>query len=245
MPLLRMPALPGNLHASGVGRQTHPPARVSAVPQAHDNVGAAGRGVMGRTPATLPKVAAAVIYVGIVIGAGIAMLLPAQAEPDDFLEREDVVRGIGTLGDFNLTYDILVYPRQLSGALSLVDKLPDQPFVVDHLAKPQIRDGEMEPWAAQMIELASCPNVWCKMSGLVTEADHNSWTEEDLRPYIDQVIDCFGFNRVMYGGDWPVAYQATEYPRWVATLEHAVSGCSDEELRKLFRDNAIEFYRLD
>ena len=92
--------------------------------------------------------------------------------------------------------------------------------------------------------LSQFPNVFCKVSGLVTEADHKAWTKEDLKPYIDHVIDSFGFDRVIYGGDWPVAYQATEYPRWVETLEWAVAGCSESELRKLFHDNAEEFYRL-
>ena len=101
-----------------------------------------------------------------------------------------------------------------------------------------------EPWKSELRTMSRFSNVWCKVSGLVTEADHEHWTEAELKPYVDHVIECFGFDRVMYGGDWPVAFQATEYPRWVATLERAVSGCSDRELEKLFRGNAIEFYRL-
>jgi L-fuconolactonase len=102
----------------------------------------------------------------------------------------------------------------------------------------------MDPWMTEVRTLSEVPNVWCKISGLVTEADHQRWTKEDLKPYIDHVIECFGFDRVMYGGDWPVAFQATEYPHWVETLEWAVAGSSEMELRKLFHDNAIDFYKL-
>jgi len=102
----------------------------------------------------------------------------------------------------------------------------------------------LDPWKTELRTLSGFPNIWCKISGLVTEADHQNWQKEDLKPYIDHVLECFGFDRTMYGGDWPVARLATEYPRWVETLEWAVRGCSDDELRKLFRDTAIEFYGL-
>lgn len=168
----------------------------------------------------------------------------AQAEPDDFLEREDVVRGVGALGDFSLTYDILVYPRQLSAALSLVERLPDQPFVVDHLAKPAIRDGELEPWATQMRELASHPNVWCKVSGLVTEADWSRWRPEDFHPYLDVVFEAFGPQRLMFGSDWPVCLLAASYER-VVQLIHDYAAClSVDERDKLFGGNALRFYGL-
>src|SRR5262252_8202766 len=135
----------------------------------------------------------------------------AQAEPDDFLTRDDVVRGIGQLGRFGLAYDILVYERQLPAALTLTARLPDQRFVVDHLAKPSIKTGALEPWAGHLRELARRPNVWCKISGLVTEADWTGWRPEHLRPYLDVAFEAFGAGRVMFGSDWPVCLVAAPY----------------------------------
>ena len=116
----------------------------------------------------------------------------AQAEPDDFLARDDVVRGVGRLHEFGLTYDILVYAHQLPAALALVERLPGQPFVVDHMAKPKIREGELEPWATHMRQLAGHPNTCCKVSGLVTEAFWEAWEPDDIRPYLDVVFEAFG-----------------------------------------------------
>jgi L-fuconolactonase len=168
----------------------------------------------------------------------------AQAEADDFLEREDVVRGIGMLRDFGLTYDILVYPRQLPATLSLVERLPDQPFLVDHLAKPLIAQGTMEPWATRMRELARHPNVWCKVSGLVTEADWARWKPEDSRPYLDVVFDAFGPDRLMFGSDWPVCLLAAEYGEVVALVDAYAEGLSPSEKEALFGGNAASFYGL-
>jgi L-fuconolactonase len=168
----------------------------------------------------------------------------AQAEPDDFLERDDVVRGIELLGDFDLSYDILVYPQQLPAALALVEKLPDQPFVVDHVAKPRIRDGELEPWATQMRELASHPNVWCKVSGLVTEADWSHWRPEDIHPYLDIVFEAFGPDRLMFGSDWPVCLLAASYRRVVRLIEDYAACIPAAARGKLFGENALRFYGL-
>lgn len=167
-----------------------------------------------------------------------------QAEPDDFLEREDVVGGIGMLRDFNLTYDILVYPRQLAATLSLVKRLPDQPFVVDHMAKPLIADGVTEPWADQMRELASHTNVWCKVSGLVTEADWARRRPEDLHPYLDVVFDAFGPERLMFGSDWPVCLLAAEYGQVVGLIEAYSEQLSTSERTRVFGGNAASFYGL-
>jgi L-fuconolactonase len=168
----------------------------------------------------------------------------AQAEPDDFLAREDVVRGIGMLRDFDLTYDILVYPRQLPAALSLVERLPDQPFVVDHLAKPPIAQGVTEPWAARMREMASHPKVWCKVSGLVTEADWARWDPEDFHPYLDVVFDAFGPQRLMFGSDWPVCLLAAEYAQVVGLMEAYSGQLSAPERDALFGGSAASFYQL-
>ena len=121
---------------------------------------------------------------------------------------------------------------------------PEVKFIVDHIAKPGIRLGLTEPWQEQMRTLAKLPNVWCKISGVVTEADHLTWTAERVVPYIAHAIDCFGFDRVLFGGDWPVSELATTYQGWVDLVDRVIAGSSEAEIRKLYRDNAIEFYRL-
>lgn len=168
-----------------------------------------------------------------------------QFEPDmDFCLRPDFVRGVQLLADYKLSFDICINHTQMANTIKLVAQCPDVSFILDHIGKPAIKNQRFEPWRQEIQTLAGFPNVWCKVSGLVTEADHANWTPADLKPYIDHVIDSFGFDRVIYGGDWPVATQATTYPRWVETLEWAVQGASAAELRKLFHDNAIDFYRL-
>lgn len=168
-----------------------------------------------------------------------------QFEPDpEFCLRPDFVAGVQALADYNLSFDLCINHHQMANTIKMVQQCLDVRFILDHIGKPDIKAQAFEPWKSEMRQLAQLPNVWCKVSGLVTEADHLHWTPDDLKPYIDHVIECFGFDRVMYGGDWPVAYQAAEYPRWVEALEWAVEGCSENELRKLFRDNAIAFYRL-
>lgn len=168
-----------------------------------------------------------------------------QFEPDlEFCLRPDFVAGVRALPDYGLTFDICIAHVHLANTPRLVEQCPEVTFILDHIGKPDIAARLMVPWKTELRQLAGHPNVWCKMSGLVTEADHDSWQAGDLQPYIDAVVDGFGFDRVMYGGDWPVAFQATEYPRWVETLERAVEGCSEMELRQLFRDNALAFYRL-
>src|SRR5579885_782023 len=132
-----------------------------------------------------------------------------QAEPDArFLLREDFLRGVRMLGDFGLTYDVLIYPRQLEAALEFARRLPAQKLVVDHLAKPEIRSRAIREWAARMRQLAAMPHVFCKVSGMVTEADWKEWRTEDFRPYLDVVFECFGAERLMFGSDWPVCLVA-------------------------------------
>ena len=168
----------------------------------------------------------------------------AQAEPDDFLERTDVQRGIGKLRHFDLTYEILVYPRQLPAALALVEQLPDQAFVLDHMAKPLIAEGVTEPWATQMRELAKHPNVWCKVSGLVTEGDRTRWRSPDFRPYLDVAFEAFGPGRLMFGSDWPVCLLAAEYKQVVELIEAYVEQLSSTERADVFGRNAVTFYDL-
>jgi L-fuconolactonase len=173
---------------------------------------------------------------------GIRRLL--QDEPDDaFCLRPGFVEGVRLLARHGLSFDICVYHRQLAGAVELVRRCPEVRFVLDHAGKPGIRAGLMEPWRTHIAELAALPNVWCKLSGLITEADHANWTRAQLRPYIDHVIERFGFERVMFGSDWPVSEQTHRYDRWVEIVDQALADASDDERRKLFRDNAIAFYR--
>jgi L-fuconolactonase len=168
----------------------------------------------------------------------------AQAEADDWLAREEVVRGIGQLQDFGLTYDILVYPNQLPAALSLVERLPHQSFVLDHMAKPLIREGRMEPWAGLIRELASHSNVWCKVSGLVTEADWGRWRQEAIRPYLDVVFEAFGPDRLMFGSDWPVCLLAASYEEVCNLVTGYAAPLPEGQREKLFGGNAVAFYGL-
>jgi L-fuconolactonase len=174
---------------------------------------------------------------------GIRRLL--QGEPDpEFCLRPSFIEGVKLLPRFDLGFDICIYHHQLAGALELVRRCPEVRFVLDHIAKPGIRDGLLDPWRDQIRELARLPNVACKLSGVITEADHERWTPEPLRPYLDHVVECFGLDRVMFGSDWPVSEQTHRYATWVEILEEVLAGCSAAELRKVFRDNAIACYRL-
>lgn len=168
-----------------------------------------------------------------------------QFEPDtEFCLRPGFVKGIQALPDYGFSFDICIMHLQMANTIELVRRCPGVQFILDHIGKPDIKHHLLQPWKQNLSELASFPNVWCKISGLVTEADHDNWTREDLRPYIDHVLDTFGFDRVMFGGDFPVVLQASPWTRWVETLEWALSGCSENELQQVFRKNALAFYRL-
>ncbi len=169
----------------------------------------------------------------------------AQAEPDErFLVRDDFVRGIAGLREFGFTYDILIYPKQLPAALELVAKLPEQRFIIDHLAKPEIKTRGAASWATHMRNIAQNPNVYCKLSGLVTEADWHHWKSEDFKPYLDVVFDAFGPQRLMFGSDWPVCLLAGSYRRVKQVIEDYLNGHSEDEKEKIFGDNAVGFYGL-
>jgi L-fuconolactonase len=162
-----------------------------------------------------------------------------------FCLRPGFVEGVRLLADLDLSFAIGVYHRQLASAVELVRRCPDVRFVLDHCGKPGIRDKLMEPWRTHITALAALPNVWCKISGLITEADHENWTPAQLRPYIDHAIERFGFDRVMFGSDWPVSEQTHRYATWVEVVDRAVEDASEDERRRLFRDNAVAFYRLN
>ncbi len=174
---------------------------------------------------------------------GIRRIIQFEADPE-FCLQPDFVRGVQLLPRHGLSFDLCINHKQLANTLQLVRRCPNVRFIMDHIAKPDIKAGLLDPWRAELRELAHFPNVWCKLSGLVTEADLAKWTPADLRPYIDHVMDCFGFDRVIFGGDWPVATQATDYPRWVGTVDEALAGASPDELHRLYVRNAEAFYRI-
>ncbi len=168
-----------------------------------------------------------------------------QAEPDDnFLLREDFCRGIGLLKQYNFTYDIVIYPRQLPAAIQFVQKFPEQKFVIDHIAKPLIKDKVLEPWASQMKEIAKYANVYCKVSGLVTEADWKTWKPEDFKPYLDVVFEAFGTARLMFGSDWPVCLLAADYAAVKSILTNYISGLTVPDRLKIMGENAAAFYGI-
>lgn len=168
-----------------------------------------------------------------------------QSEPDDrFMLRPDFCRGIARLKEFNLTFDILIYPRQLPAAIELVEKFPDQKFVLDHLAKPLIRTHEIEPWAKQIGILANNPNVYCKLSGMVTEANWTNWQPADFDPYLDVAFDAFGADRLMFGSDWPVCLLAASYRDARNLVEQYVARFHPDFQAKIFGRNAVHFYGL-
>lgn len=168
-----------------------------------------------------------------------------QDEPDDrFMLRTAFCRGISLLGDLDLTYDILIYPRHLRAAVDMVSRFPRQRFVLDHMAKPDIRGGGMGEWEHGIRELAAHPQVFCKVSGLVTEADWTRWTPGDIRPYLDVVFDCFGVDRLLFGSDWPVCIVAADYRRTVALVEDYMAGRDDDERQAVMGGNASRLWRV-
>lgn len=171
----------------------------------------------------------------------------AQAEPDDFLMRPEVMKGIRQLTAFDFTYDILIYPTQLKAALHLVREVPDVNFVVDHIAKPYIKDGKINTWSNYMRQLAAQPHVLCKVSGMVTEADWKNWTKKDFYPYLDVVFEAFGPDRLLFGSDWPVCLVAAEYEQVIGLVREYMTniGFSESDKAKVFGENATRFYRLE
>jgi L-fucono-1,5-lactonase len=169
---------------------------------------------------------------------------PAQAESDDWLARDDVARGIGRLTSRHLAFDVLILEHQLPSALALAARVPEQTLVVDHLAKPRIRDHAREPWATNIRALAAFPNVVCKISGLVTEADWNGWRLPDLVPYLDIAFEAFGPQRVLFGSDWPVCLVAARYDEVLGAVQAYTAGLSRSEQDAFFGGNAQRVYGL-
>jgi L-fuconolactonase len=169
-----------------------------------------------------------------------------QGEKDEnYILREDFNSGIRTLLGSGLVYDILIYERHLPQTIDFVDEHPEQVFVLDHIAKPLIRERLLEPWATRMRELGKRENVWCKVSGMVTEADWKTWTPESLRPYLDVAVEAFGPHRLMAGSDWPVCLVGCEYGRWFELLRAYFAGFSENEQDAVFGGTATAVYQLE
>ena len=166
------------------------------------------------------------------------------ANDTSFMTQPALHAGVSLLERAGLTYDLMLWPLQLPEAARFVDRHPRQVFVLDHFAKPFIRTGALEPWSQGLRDLARRPNVYCKLSGLTTEADHARWGLADLRPYVDVALEAFGPRRLMFGSDWPVCTLATSYQRWVETVDTLIAGASDDERSWIWGRTAAHVYRL-
>jgi len=170
-------------------------------------------------------------------------VLQGEADPL-YMLRPDFNRGIACLREFGLAYDVLIFERHLPQTLEFVDRHPGQVFVVDHIAKPRIREGVLSPWRENLPELARRPNVYCKLSGLVSEADYRTWTEAQLLPYMETMLEAFGPRRTMFGSDWPVCLVACDYDRWAGIVKRCVSRLSATEQARVLGGTAVEAYGL-
>lgn len=168
-----------------------------------------------------------------------------QGEADhNFMLRPDFLNGIAALEKYNFTYDILIFPHQLGAALELVRRFPNQKFVIDHIAKPYLKDGFYDGWASLMKAIGEHKNVYCKLSGMTTEADYNNWTPEQIEPYMQLVLEAFGANRILFGSDWPVCLVAGNYTKTKELVTNFIAKLSSEEQAAIMGGNAMQFYNL-
>ena len=174
---------------------------------------------------------------------GVRRIVQDEADPE-FCLQPRYIEGTRLLGELGLTADLCCNSRQVGPTVELVRRCPGTEFVLDHIAKPDIRGGAFEPWASQITELASLPNVVCKISGVANAVDRADWTVDEIRPYVEHALEAFGAERVMFGSDWPVVNLFADYRRWVSTLDEIVTGRSAADRRKLWFGNANRFYRL-
>ena len=174
---------------------------------------------------------------------GVRHIVHDEAD-DRFMLGGNFLRGLAKLRSCDLRYDLLLFPRHLPVAIDVVRRFPDQPFVLDHIAKPFIKDGLLEPWQRDIRRLAAHENVWCKVSGMVTEAAWGGWTQDDYTPYLDVVFDCFGVDRLMFGSDWPVCTLSGSYSQVVGIVETYIAALSAAEQAKIMGGVASEFYQL-
>lgn len=175
---------------------------------------------------------------------GIRRIMEFDDDPRGLTLSPAFIEGVNLLGAFGWHFEINVNFAQMDIIREFVQHIPDVPMILDHCGKPGIREGAIEQYRADIRDLSQHPNMWIKLSDLPAYADPEHWTEEDLRPYIDATIETFGFDRTIYAGDWPICLQATSLPRWVETLDRAFADVAETDLRKFYRDNANDFYRL-
>jgi len=173
---------------------------------------------------------------------GIRRVLHTQR--DDLGQSETFIENVYSLAGDGLSFDICVLARQLPLAIRLVSRCPEVTFILDHCGVPQVKEKILDPWRSNICAIAEFPNVFCKISGLIAYADPHRWTAEDLRPYVDHAIECFGWDRVMFGSDWPVCTLSASYRQWVDVLLSLTGGAGEANQKKLFHDNAIRVYRL-
>lgn len=174
---------------------------------------------------------------------GVRHVIHDEAD-DDFMLQPDFINGISQLGAYDLSYDLLLFPRHLERAVELVEAFPEQRFILDHLGKPNIKTGNMDPWKSDITKLAEHSNVWCKLSGMVSEADMENWTHEDLFPYMQVVLDAFGPERIMLGSDWPVCRLAGEYREVMNIVPKFIASMNETDRTKIFYKNAVDCYKL-
>ena len=174
---------------------------------------------------------------------GIRRIIEFEEDPE-FCLQPNFIKGVQILADYDYSFEICIQHYHMKNAIKLVEQCPKVDFVLGHIAKPDIIDQRFEPWKSDLKRFSEFPNVVCKMSGLVVEADMEKWTKEDLKPYIDYVIECFGFDRIAFGGDWPVVTKAAELTKWIETLDLALTPYSRVEKEKLYHDNALKIYKM-
>jgi L-fuconolactonase len=175
---------------------------------------------------------------------GVRRLIQNQPDPN-FCLQPAFLEALRLLPKYGLSFDACIFHSQAANALAMMRACPEVDFVLDHIGKPGIKASLLDPWRLHIREMAALPNVVCKLSGVTTEADHRAWTRDQLKPYIEHVAECFGADRILYGGDWPVSELAGSYLQWLTTLDWATTGLSPTDKRKLFRDNAVKTYRLE
>lgn len=168
-----------------------------------------------------------------------------QFEPDlEFCLHPDFIRGVNMLAEYDLTFDICISYIHNKNVIKFINKCPDIPMILDHISKPNIKGKVLDPWRDEISEMSKFPNIYCKLSSLATEADHQTWTINDIRPYVDHLVECFGFDRLIFATDWPVSSLAATIPVCVNTLETILEGCTSAEMEKVFKLNALNFYRI-
>jgi L-fuconolactonase len=204
------------------------------------------QGIVAWAPMEYGEQARAYLEAVVAIGPrvkGVRQVLELQ--PADFCVRPGFDQAVGILAEYGLSFELAVKKHQLANATELVRRHPDVQFMLNHIGKPGILSHEREPWWSDIATIAALPNVFCKVSGAITEADFKAWTLDDIRPYVERVLEVFGEDRVVFAGDWPVVLLASTYVRWVEAAETLVAGLSADAKRKFWADNARRFYRLD